>query len=96
MIDLLILLLKPALDCVEGGSRNPLKIIAALLAYAIDLIIANTTWRLIAGPLQGKEKTMSDSLERLCLDTSNPDQELFIQIAKKINSATGYKHIKAV
>lgn len=97
MIDLLIILLRPALMCVEGGSRNPLHILAALVAYVLDLIIARTTFALIAGrgPKNG-ENTVSQMLENLCIDRDHPDQILFISIAIKINRETGYPHIKAV
>lgn len=97
MIDLLILLLNPALKCVEQGSRNPLHILAALIAYPLDLIIARTTFALVAGrgPI-GSEKTVSDMLENLCGDRSHPDQLLFISLSIKINRATGTSHIKAV
>lgn len=93
---LFLLLLRPALLCVEGGSRKPHHIAAALAAYLLDLIIARTTWRLIAGPLQPGERTISDSLERLCNDVNNPDWALYYSLARRINreSPTG-KHIKA-
>lgn len=96
MIDLLILLLRPALKCVEGGSRWPHHILAALIAYLVDLAICNTYWRYLAGPKQGREKTISDTLERLCKEEGER-QQLFIEIAKEINRAspTG-NHIKAV
>jgi len=97
MIDLLILLLVPALKCVEGGSRYVFHILAALLAYPVDLIIARTTFRAVIGRgPQGKERTVSDMLETICHDPSHPDHQLCIEIAKKINRATGYPHIKAV
>ena len=93
---LFLLLLRPALQCVEGGSRKPHHMAAALVAYVLDIIIAHTTWRLLAGPLQGRERTISDSLERLCKDTNHPDWALFYSLARYINRAspTG-KHIKA-
>lgn len=96
MILLFLFLLRPALLCVDGGSRNPLHIAAALIALVLDLIIARTTWRLIAGPLQGSERTISDSLERLCADIHNPDWALFYALSRRINrvSPTG-RHIKA-
>ncbi len=94
MISLFLWLLRPALMCVDGGSRKPLHIIAALIAYPLDLIICNTTWRVIAGPRQGSEKTISDTLERLCLEVQNPGHALFLAIAQSINrvSPTG-RHI---
>jgi hypothetical protein len=97
VIDLLILLLIPAIKCTDGGSRNPLHILAAIVAYVLDLIIARTTFALIAGrgPRNG-EQTVSQMLEHLCLDRSHPDRALFVMIAIKINRATGFHHIKAV
>lgn len=96
MITLFLLLLRPALMCVDGGSRKPQHVAAALIALVLDMIIARTVWRLIAGPLQGKERTISDSLERLCRDKDNPDVALFLEIAKKINRESPTKnHIKA-
>ena len=86
MIFLFLILLKPALQCVDGGSRNPLHIAAALIAWVLDLIIARTTWRLIAGPLQGSERTISDSLERLCKDVHNPNWAMYYSISRYINS----------
>ena len=96
MIDLLLLLLKPALKAVEGGSRNPLHIIAALIAWPLDILIAHTTWALIAGWPQKGEWTISDTLERLCTQ-AHTKQKLFITISQEINrnSPTG-NHIKAV
>ena len=96
MTALFLLLLRPALLCADGGSRNPLHILAAIIAWILDLILARTYWRLIAGPLQGSERTISDSLERLCLDVHNPDWALYYSLARRINrmSPTG-KHIKA-
>jgi ammonia channel protein AmtB len=96
VIDLLIFLLRPALKCVEGGSRSPLNVLAALVAWVVDICILHTTWRLIAGPPQGSERTISDTLERLCKDSQNPDYELFRQLALKINRVAGRPHIKAV
>lgn len=95
MIFLFLLLLRPALLCVEGGSRKPHHVAAALVAWVLDLIIARTTWRLVAGPLQGSERTISDSLERLCKDINNPDWALYYSLARRINrlSPTG-NHIK--
>lgn len=96
MIFVFLLLLGPALQCVDGGSRRPHHIAAALVAWALDMVIARTTWRLVAGPLQGSERTISDSLERLCLDIHHPDWALFYSLARRINrlSPNG-NHIKA-
>lgn len=97
MIDLLIILLVPALKCTDAGSRNPLHILAALIAWPLDLIIARTSFAAVAGRQpQGSERTVSDMLETLCTDFKHPDQKLFVELAKKINRATGLPHIKAV
>lgn len=96
MTALFLLLLRPALMCVEGGSRKPHHMAAALVAWVLDIFIAHTTWRLLAGPLQGRERTISDSLERLCKDTDHPDWALFYSLSIYINrvSPTG-EHIKS-
>jgi hypothetical protein len=110
VIDLLIILLRPALRAVEtdysawtwrdwlrwGAAFGWLDWLALLIAAPLDVLIAHTTWRLMAGPMLPTEWTISHTLERLCV-TPGPDQQLYIEIAKKINreSPTG-KHIKAM
>jgi hypothetical protein len=97
VIDLLIVLLVPALKAVDGKSRNPLHWLAALIAWPIDVFIAHTTWRGIAGPPQKGEWTISDTLERLCLDYQDPNRMFFVALAKYINRVSPTKnHIKAV
>lgn len=97
MIDLLILLLKPALLAADGGSRNPLHILALLVAWPLDMLIAHTTWALVAGRPKRGEWTVSQTLERLCRDPSNPDWYLFVGVAKKINSVSpSGRHIKSI
>lgn len=97
MIDLLLLLLVPALKAVDGGSRHPAHIAAALAAWPLDILIARTTWRGIAGPLHKGEWTISDSLERLC-HPDNAEHErytLFCEIGREINRVSPTKrHIK--
>lgn len=96
MIDLLILLLVPALKAVDGGSRNPLHILAALVAWPLDILIAHTTWAAVAGFPREGEWTVSHTLERLCI-ADGPDKQLFIELAKSINRASPHgRHIKAV
>lgn len=97
MIDLLIILLTPALKAVEGGSKNPLYWLCAVVAFLVDIAIAHTSWALVAGWPKKGEWTVSDTLERLCLEFDSADHHLFVQIAKRINRAspTG-AHIKAV
>ena len=94
MIDLLILLLRPALKAVEGGSKNPFHWLAALIGWPLDIIIAHTSWVLLAGWTKKGEYTISDTLNRLANEPSQ-DQELYRQIAIRINreSPTG-NHIK--
>lgn len=94
MIDLLILLLKPALAAVEGKSRNPLHWLAALVAYVLDIVIAHTSWAAMAGWPQRGEWTVSQHLERLVTQTNDPDHAFYVALAKRINrsSPTG-EHI---
>lgn len=94
---LLLLLLRPALMCADAGSRNPHHVLAALIAWPLDIFLAHTTWALIAGWPKKNEWTISDTLERLCVDIHNPDWIIYYGIANKINrkSPTG-NHIKAV
>lgn len=97
MTFLLCLLLKPALLGVGDPKRYWYLLPVTLLAWLVDIFIAHTTWPLIAGFPRKGEVTISHTLERLCKDTTRPDQALFIAIAKKINSVcpTG-DHIRAV
>lgn len=89
-------LLPAALMCVDGGSRKPQHVAAALVAWVLDLYLARTFWKDFAGPLQGSERTISDSLERLCLDIHNPDWALFYSLARRINRVSpNGRHIKA-
>lgn len=94
---LLLRLLPKALAYAEGGQRR--YIVHALIAYIADLIVARTTFAEIAGKPQGKEKTVSDMLERLAHITNSldPDYMLYRELALFINrkSPTG-RHIKAV
>ena len=95
MIDILLILLKPALLYVEGKQKR--YILHAIVAGIVDVIIAHTTWTILFGKPHKNEWTVSHTLERLCKDTTHPDREWFIQTALKINriSPTG-DHIKAV
>lgn len=96
MTELLCLLLFPALKAVGDPKRYWYLIPFAVLAWVVDVILCHTFWALAFGwPLPG-EVTISDTLERLCRDLTNPDIQLFIQLALKINRVAGYKHIKAV
>jgi hypothetical protein len=93
----LIALLKPALMAVEGGSRKPHHIAAALVAWVADLVAAHTVWAWFIGGLEPGEKTISDTLERLSVDASNPNVLYYRALAQYINSISPTKsHIKAV
>lgn len=93
MIDLLILLLRPALRYVEGGEKKYFLI--ALVALFVDVLIAHTTFRLVAGKPLKTEWTVSQVVQRIANDDAHPDQPFFIELAKFLNtqSPTG-KHIK--
>jgi len=95
MIRLMWRLLPAALMCVDGGSRKVKHVFAAFIAYWIDIYLARTFWAEFSGPLHPGERTISDSLERLCLDVNNPDWALYYSLARRINrvSPTG-RHIK--
>lgn len=97
MIDLLILLLKPALLWESNPKRYWYLTPITLVAVIADIIAAHTVWALIAGWPEKNEWTISHTLERLCKAYDNPDYALFVQLSKKINrlSPTG-AHIKAV
>ena len=95
MIDLLILLLVPALRFLNNPGKYWYFSFAPIPALILDIAIAHTTWVLIAGMPRKGEVTVSDTLERLCRDTTHPDHALFLQIALKINRAAGFVHIKA-
>jgi hypothetical protein len=97
MLALFLKLLPAALQCVDAGSRKPHHVAAALIAWALDLLIVRSyAWRWFAGERKKGEKTISDMLERLCVDVNNKDWPLYYGLARKINriSPTGY-HIKA-
>lgn len=61
------------------------------------MVLAHTTWALVAGWPRKGEWTISHTLERLCQDHQHDDHALFVQIAKKINRVSPTRdHIKAV
>ncbi len=95
---LLALLLRPALLCVDGESRKPAHVVAALLALLVDLLGAATWWRVFAGPRLNGERTISDTLERLAHPSNglHADYDLMRQIALKINRVAQGPHIKVV
>lgn len=96
MIDLLVILLKPALLWESNPWRYWYLTPVTLVAWVVDVAIAHTTWALMYGWPKPYEMTISHTLERLC-KTPGPDQQFLIEIAKKINreSPSG-NHIKAV
>lgn len=98
MIDLLILLLRPAVACADNPKRYWYLAPIAILAWFVDIIIAHTTWALVAGWPKVGEVTVSHTLERLCHPSNrlHEDYALMRQIALKINRATNSNHIKAV
>ena len=93
----LVLLLRPALQAVDGGSRKPSHVAAAVVAWVADLVTAHTVWALAVGGLKPGEWTVSDSLERLSVDMSNPNILYFRALAQYINSVSPTReHIRAV
>lgn len=95
---ILIALLRPALMCVDGGSRKPAHVAAAVVALVADLVAAHTVWAWFIGGLHPGEKTISDTLERLAQHNMlDPDYLLYRELALFINrkSPTG-RHIKAM
>jgi hypothetical protein len=97
VIDLLLLLLRPALKATEGGSRNPLHWLAAVVAFIFDVIIAHTTFRDFDVKPRPGEWTISQMLERLCMDFQHPEHMFFVALAKMINRRSPTRaHIKAV
>jgi hypothetical protein len=95
---ILIWLLPEALAYVDGGSRKPAHVAAAVVALVADLVAAHTVWAWFIGGLHPGEKTISDTLERLAQHNMlDPNQPLYYQIAKYINRVSPTKnHIEAV
>jgi hypothetical protein len=95
MIFAFLLLLKPALECVEGGKWWHFW--AVLPAWFLDVFIAHTTWALVFGWPKHYEMTISHTLERIVKDHAHPRRLLAIEFARQINaiSPTG-QHIKGV
>ncbi len=95
MIDLFLVILRPALLFADGGQWRWFAV--ALVAWLLDIVIAHTTWAMIAGWPKKNEWTISHTLERLCWDWSNPDREFYVALAIKINTLSPTKnHIRAV
>jgi hypothetical protein len=96
---ILIALLRPALMCVDGGSRKPAHVAAAFVALAADLVAAHTVWAWFIGGLEPGEMTISDTLERLAhpYNMLDPHQPMYYQIGRYINRVSPTKnHIEAV
>ena len=98
MIDLLILLLRPAVACADNPKRYWYLIPVAVIAWFVDTIIAHTTWALVTGWPKRGEWTISDTLERLCAPANRLHEDYFLMrtVALKINRVTDSHHIKAV
>jgi len=97
MIDLLCLLLYPALVGLSNPKKNWYLLPVTILAWIVDFVANFTTISILVGSLpKGGEWTFSQRLERLCKETG-PDQQLFIEISKKLNRVDPlHQHIKAV
>lgn len=97
MTEILCLLLYPALLCLSNPYRYFYLVPFVVLAWWVDFVLCHTFWAMAFGWPKHGEYTISDMLERLCLDRMHPDQDLFIQIALKINRVDPlHSHIKAV
>ena len=96
MTEILCLLLRPALLCVSDPKRYWYLTPVAVLAWLLDVVLCHTFWAIAFGWPQGRERTISDTLERLCVDWDNPYCGLHIQLGQAINHLcpTG-DHIKA-
>jgi hypothetical protein len=69
----------------------------AVFAWAVDVILCHTLWQILGGVPRSDEWTISDMLERLCMDFEHPHHLLFVAIAKTINKLDPrHSHIKAV
>ena len=94
---LLLYLLPQALAYSEAGKRR--YVLHALAAFIADVIVARTSFAIVAGQPKPGEKTVSDMLERLAdpFNSFDPDYMFYVELAKHINrkSPTG-NHIKAV
>lgn len=90
MIDLLIILLKPALRYTDDKSTPWWRLdlfLCALVAWLLDMLIAHTTWAGMYGFPQKGEWTISHTLERLCHpdNSVHDDFNLLVEIGRKIN-----------
>jgi len=83
MLDILLVLLRPALLYLEDGQRR--YFFHAMLAALADIIIAHTTWAYLYGWPKENEWTISHTLARLSKDKHHPDYLFFRELVKKIN-----------
>ena len=96
MTEILCLLLYPALLCLSNPYRYFYLVPFVVLAWWVDFVLCHTFWAMAFGWPKHGEYTISDTLERLCREINNPDQELFLAIARKINRiCPTHDHIKA-
>lgn len=103
MIDLLILLLRPAAAFERDKRRYWYLLPVALVAWCVDVVIARTTWVLVTGGWpRWSEVTVSHTLERLAAPATaaapnpDPDQAFYWQLGLKITRATKSAHVKVV
>jgi hypothetical protein len=98
MTDLLLILLPSMMKF----SKSPLiywyLLPLALVGFAADIIMNNTTIPIFLDKAWFEEWTFSTRLERLCaLETTDPGRKMFyIAIALEVNRVAGFTHIKAV
>lgn len=94
---LLLKLLPGALRYTDGGERQ--FILHAAIALVLDVIVAHTTFAVIAGRPAKGEVTVSQMLERLChpSNSMDPNHALYWELSLYINRLIPTKrHIKAV
>jgi hypothetical protein len=93
VIFLFLILLKPALECVDGGKWWHFW--AVIPAFILDVFIAHTTWALVFGWPERGEWTISHTLERIIGKHEHERWLLAAAIAKEINSISP-NHIKSM
>lgn len=94
MIDILVILLKPALVWESNPWKYWYFAPLALVAFFVDVIAAHTSWAVLAGLPKKHEWTISHTLERLVVESDDP---FYKALAVKINSISSpNKHIKGV
>jgi hypothetical protein len=100
MITLLIKLLPyiaPALRFADNQNRNYYKVhllLYAVLVWVVDIVLAHSIMVFVFGFPQGKELTISDTLERLSVTTSQKQQKALL-LGRAINQVSP-GHIKAL